>query len=422
MSSLKEEISLTEFDEENKNKKIKSITDNENNEIIEELEQSDTKEELIEKRRKSKKNTNKLLNNKIFIFILINLIFLPLLYILFLNYKNNNIVVPKTKFEASSNPKSSNKLQDINLKLKFKLNNTNDFQVESIAQFPSGKIISADWISIKIYDNDYNIKQKIDVYEVIDKRCYWKTQKRIYKIVIKDEDNFAIYANDGVLKLFTKIGDKFELKQEIDEVEIVHVIFQSNGRLIACCRRNLIKIFELNEKGVYKSIKSLSQADSFDAALFEDKNILVSKEIASMQFYDVSNNYKKIGSLRERSVHELERYGNDKFIIYHNSSLKIISISERKLVKTIKIGFEAFSTKYIEEKGIILVGGIERNNKGSDKGILLILNSDNFEILKKIYDIHGTCVRSINILKNGLIATYGDDKNDNYPIKIWTLE
>ena len=141
-----------------------------------------------------------------------------------------------------------------------------------------------------------------------------------------------------------------------------------------------------------------------------------------MQFYDVSNNYKKIGSLRERSVHELERYGNDKFIIYHNSSLKVISISERKLVKTIKIGFEAFSTKYIEEKGIILVGGIERNNKGSDKSILLILNSDNFEIIKKIYDIHGTCVRSINILKNGLIATYGDDKNDSYPIKIWTLE
>ena len=54
--------------------------------------------------------------------------------------------------------------------------------------------------------------------------------------------------------------------------------------------------------------------------------------------------------------------------------------------------------------------------------MLYILNSDNFEIIKIISDIHGTCVKGIYILKNGLITTFGEDPKEDYPIKIWSLE
>ena len=173
---------------------------------------------------------------------------------------------------------------------------------------------------------------------------------------------------------------------------------------------------------MYKSIKSLVQADASYLTLFEDKNILISKEIMGMQFYDIKQNYKLIESLKERSIHELERIGDDKFILYHNNSLKILSINERKVIKTVKIGFEAYSIKYCKEKGIILVGGIKRKEKGEDVGELYIMNSDNFELIKSIENIHGNRIRGIFILKNGLIATYGDDRDTGYPIKIWSLE
>ena len=403
------------------------INNNEAIDNFEELEQnSSNEEELIDKKKKShSKNLN-----KIFIkFLIINITIFPIIYIIYITYNNKNLSKSIT-YEKASN--SKDKLQEINLKINHIINYTNDesanneerkkFPTESIAQFPSGNIISVDWISIVIYDKNYDIKQRIYVFDVVDKKHYWRMQQKIYKISIKDDNNFAVYSNDGLLKIYTKQGDQFELKQEITDIKVQDAIFDSKGKLIVCVRGNFIKILEQNEKGMYKSIKSLVQADASYLTLFEDKNILISKEIIGLQFYDIKQNYKLIESLKERSIHELERIGDDKFILYHNNSLKILSIKERKVVKTVKIGFEAYSIKYCKEKGVILVGGIQRKEKGEDIGELYIMNSDNFELIKSIENIHGNRIRGIFILKNGLIATYGDDRDKGYPIKIWSLE
>ena len=399
-------------------------------ETFEEMESSNNEDELIEKKKKSKKTSHKLFNTKLISFIIINIIIIPILYNLYISY--NKGLEFDSKYEISSNLNSGKKLEGLDLKLNKVINYTNDesgnniekkkFSTESIAQFPSGNIISADWLSIIIYDKDFNIKQRIFVNEVIDKKSYWKIQKKIYKIIIRDENNFAIYSNDAELKLYTKKGDEFVLKQEINELEILDVIFDSKNNMIACCKRNMIKIFEENEKGEYKSVKTIFQADAFNANIFEDKNLFISKSISSLEFYDLSKNFKLIETIRERSVHGLERYGNDKFIIYHNNTLKILSFDERKVIKKVEIGFEAFSVKYLEDKGIILVAGIERSYKTEDKSILVILRSDNFEVIKTIYGIHGSCVKGIFAFKNGLIATFGEDGYDGYPIKIWSLE
>ena len=92
------------------------------------------------------------------------------------------------------------------------------------------------------------------------------------------------------------------------------------------------------------------------------------------------------------------------------------------MVKNIKIGFEAYAIKYYKEKGLILVGGILKDNKGSDKSMIFIFKSDNFDLLQSIDNIQGTCIKGIYIFQNGLIATYGNDQDQGYPIKIWSLE
>lgn len=398
------------------------MSDNEKGEIIEELEPSNDNEDFIEKRKKPKNKNINIINSKLIIFILLSIFIFPIIYFIF-TFQGET--TKKFEYEISSKSTGNKILNNLEFKLKHTIVNpkgeseTKKFSIESIAQFPCGNIISVDWISIYIYDINYNLIQKINLHEIIDQRQYWKTQKRIYKISIKDDNNFLIYSNDGLLKLFSKEKDNFELKQELKDIEIVDAIFNSKGEIITCVRNNLIKIFKQDDKGVYKSIKSIQQADAFHLALFEQKNILFSSEIASMQFYDISKNYKLIKTLKERSIHEPEKLGNDKVIVYHNNSLKIISINEQNLIQTINIRFEAYSIKYYEEKRIILVGGIDKKN---DKGVLYVLNSDNFDVIKTLDNIHGSCLKGIFILKNGLIATFGDDPEQEFPIKIWNLE
>ena len=54
--------------------------------------------------------------------------------------------------------------------------------------------------------------------------------------------------------------------------------------------------------------------------------------------------------------------------------------------------------------------------------MLSIYKSDNFELIKTFEDFHDSCVKGVNILKNGLISTFGTDPDKGYPIIIWSLE
>lgn len=244
----------------------------------------------------------------------------------------------------------------------------------------------------------------------------------MYKVVIKDENNFAIYANDGSLKIYNRQGKDFSLTQNIENEGVVEILYDSEGKIITGCRDNNIKIFEQNNEGIYKKTKTRNFADTFQIKVFEDKNILIAKDIDFIQFYDIKQNYKLIETMRQKSLHDFERYGDDNIIIYTNSTLKVISFKEYKEIKTINIDFQAYAIKLYQEKGIILVGGCKKYERGLDRGRLSIYKSDNFELIKTFEDFHDSCVKGVNILKNGLIATFGEDPDNGYPIKIWSLE
>jgi hypothetical protein len=399
--------------------------------VFDELEQDNNNDDLIQRKRNPNKKGGELKNNKWFKFIITNIAIILMIFLFFLLIKKDSINI-KNKDKIEDNIKSGNILSASNLKLNKVLNSTDiydlgrnkitKFPIESISQFPSGNIITVDWITINIYDNNFNLIQKISVFDAVKDTYYKKDQKKIYKVEIQNENNFAICANDGSLKIYSKQGKEFALKQNIEKEGIVDIVFDSEGKIICGARDNSVKIFKMDGKGVYKIYKTKSFASSFQVTLFEAQNTLISKDIHFIEFYDIKNNYKLVETMRQKSIHGIEKLENDKFIIYTNNSLKVVSMKEYKVTKTIEIGFHALTVKLLEDKGVILVGGCIKKEKGWDKSILSIYKKDTFELVKSYDDIHGICVKGSYILENGLIATFGDDRENGFPIKIWSLE
>lgn len=400
-------------------------------EVFDEMEQDKNNNDLIQKKKKQKKQGGELINNKWVKFIITNIAIVLMIFIFILIIKKDSINI-NNKDKIEKNLKNGNELSSINLKINKVVNSADiydlgknkltKFPIESIAQFPSGNIITVDWVTINIYDNNYNLIQKINVFDAVKESYYKKDQKKIYKVDIKDENNFAICANDGSLKIYSKQGKEFALKQNIEKEGIVDITFDSEGKIICGARDNSVKIFKMDEKGEYKIYKTRNFASSFQVKLFEAQNTLVSKDIHFIQFYDIKDNYKLVETLRQKSIHDIEKLGNDKFIIYTNNSLKVVSMKEFKVASSKEIGFHALTVKSLENKGVILVGGCIKNEKGWDKSILSIYTKDTFELVKSYDDIHGICVKGSFVLENGLIATFGDDPENGFPIKIWSLE
>ena len=413
----------------------------ENIELFEELEQENCNEQIIEKRKKHKKPNSR--NKKCFLFFILIIIIIPIICILFNidGIKNNNNERNDKEKEIHRIEKNKTRYE---LKLNHIINFTNDksgnnidkkkFPIQSLSIFPSGNMISADWISIHIYDNTYNIIQKINVHQVA-KNNSRSIQKKIRKIAIKDDNNFLIYSNDNILKIYTKYENTlFFCKQIIPGA--YDAIFDFKGRLVIWDINNIIKIYEEDAKGIYMSIKALDRSRIYNMEksinkdgdyhlnVLDDKKILVSRDKTSMLFYNVSENYKIICGLKENSMYELESLNDNKIMVYYNNTLKIYGLNVLKvyeIIQTIEVGFEVYSIKYCKEIGVILVGGID---KILDKSVLCVLKSDNYEILKVIYDLHGHSIKGIYILDNDwvtTVATYGDDQIQGYPIKIWDL-
>jgi hypothetical protein len=224
--------------------------------VFDEMEQDNNTNDLIQKKKLHKKKGEELINNKWAKFIITNIAIILMIFLFFLLIKKDSINI-KNKDKIEDNIKSGNILSASNLKLNKVLNSTDiydlgrnkltKFPIESISQFPSGNIITVDWITINIYDNNYNLIQKINVFDAVKESYYKKDQKKIYKVEIQDENTFAICANDGSLKIYSKQGKEYALKQNIEKEGIVDLVFDSKGKIICGARDNSVKIFKMDE-------------------------------------------------------------------------------------------------------------------------------------------------------------------------------
>ena len=401
---------------------IKGKMENKAIHIYENLEIDENNEILL----KSKKNKNskhtKNRKNRLLIYILTAIIMLSLIILLI--YINKNTI--SLNYESNKTEEKI-KTPEISIQYIHIINNTNEysnkekFPFTSISKFPSGNIISTDSISIFIYDNNYNVIQKLSVFELSKGSIY-----RILSIDVKDDDNFVIGCNEQSIKIYKKEKDKFVLKQDIKNAHdrgVRKVIYTSFGNIISGSYDKTMKIWAKDSKGDYINKKIINSKDEVRALLLlEDKNLLVSSGERFTNIWEIQNdyNYKLIKTFNEtycRTQNVLERISDDIIIVPKSPfSLKFISLSELKVIKVIEFEFGFNSLKHIKDKGIFLVGGYRNEKKVGST--IKVLRTDNYEEIETFYDTHQYAVEGFCEIKNGLIASYSYD----YIINIFSIK
>ncbi len=277
--------------------------------------------------------------------------------------------------------------------------------ISSVSIFPSGNIISVSIDkSIKIYDNKYNILQHI-------KNAHTDS---ITYVEIKDENNFITCSDDKYIKTWIKIENKYKINKIIKNAhndQINKVIYYSNKNLISCSWDNTVKIWEEKDDN-YQLIATLNHSDIVWSILFlKDKNILISSGNFGSNLWNF-NNFELIKHIKDvkcRLWNSLARIDENRIIIGGYKSLNIISLFKKIKIKEIKIPFDCFGIKIIEDKKIFFVGGESKD--------ILIFRNDNYECIQIIKNAHDSDIGGFVELKNNYICSFSNDNS----IKVWSF-
>ena len=336
------------------------------------------------------------------------------------NEKNEDIENKENKINEMEN--KIKKLEKYTYKKQIQLTHCNLKQINSInphyesinsiLNFPSGNIISVSKDkSIKIYDNNLNIIQNISNAH----------DNSIFDVSIKDENNFVTCSKDIKTWIKMKKNHNSEEKQlyclnqiikKAHDDWISKIIYCLNGNLISCSFDKTIKIWEENNNNEYNCIKILTHNNLIvSILLLEDKNILISSGLDGTKFWNL-NNYECIIHIKEvicRCTHALQRIDEDRIILGGNQLIQIISLNQKKKIKDIKNDFFCYGICIIENKGIFLI-------TGKNKEIKIYRNND-YECIKIIKNAHDDDIYGICELNDGSIISYGKDKK----INVWSF-
>ena len=311
----------------------------------------------------------------------------------------------------------NNKNEKINKNKNFEFNSLNLIKLNTINAhntgvsclriFPSGKLISTSWdCSIKIWNQNFKLLQKI-------KNAHYDG---IFYVDIKDENNFVTCSTDCNIKTWIKKDNKFKLNEIILNSHISRinkVIYSLNGLIISCSADKKIKIWE-KIKNNYQCITILSHNDSVESILLlENINLLVSSGLDGTKIWNFNNFncIKYFPDVKCLKNNTLDIIDNEKIIVggTYDHLMKVISLSEKKIIQVIDNQFDCFGILVLNDKDIILTIG-----RSDD---LRIYRKDNFECIKMILSIHDNDVNDIIKLNDNVIASCSCDKT----IKIWSF-
>ena len=282
--------------------------------------------------------------------------------------------------------------------------------VRDVEIFPSGKIISVSSdLSIKIYDNNFNVLQII-------KNAH---NKDVVYVDIKDENNFVTSSCDGSIYTWIKKDNKFKINKKIinaHEKPIWKVIYSSNGNLISCSDDKLIKIWDnSNYENEYRCILKLEHKNNIGSILLlEDKNLLISSGLDGTKFWN-NNNYSLIKSIENAnscSRNNLITLDNDRLFVgggWEESKMKIISISQKKIIKEVENNFTCFAVCVLSDKEIFITGG-ESND-------INVFRNDNYNLIFTFKNAHYDNIYGIVQLKNGNVVSFSGDNH----ISVWAI-
>ena len=298
------------------------------------------------------------------------------------------------------------KLKNSNLSL-IKSIQAHDNTIKVISNFPSGNSVSvSDDKKIKIWNSEFNLIQTIT------------NDKNIFYVSIKDENNFVTSSKDKSIRTWIKKNNKFENEKIIKNAhndDIYKVIYCSNNNLISCSADKTIKIWEENKNNNnnYQNVSILTHSGIITSILLlEDKNILIlSSEWDGTKFFN-NNNYECINYIKEAECCEsnaLCRLKNDIIIVGGGFDyiMKVISISEKKIIKDINNQSKCCGICIVENKQVFLTGGLN--------GDIRIFRIDNYDYIRTVKYAHDDEIFGLTELKDGTIASYSGDST----IKIW---
>ena len=337
------------------------------------------------------------------------------------NFKNYyikclNIINEKIKIEGNFleyNILKGFPLINKNKKLELKQINlikAHESWVRDVEIFPSGKIISVSSdLSIKIYDNNFKVLQII-------KNAH---NKDVVYVDIKDENNFVTSSCDGSIYTWIKKDNKFKINKKIinaHEKPIWKVIYSSNGNLISCSDDKLIKIWDnSNYENEYRCILKLEHKNNIGSILLlEDKNLLISSGLDGTKFWN-NNNYSLIKSIENAnscSRNNLITLDNDRLFVgggWEESKMKIISISQKKIIKEVENNFTCFAVCVLSDKEIFITGG-ESND-------INVFRNDNYNLIFTFKNAHYDNIYGIVQLKNGNVVSFSGDNH----ISVWAI-
>ena len=274
--------------------------------------------------------------------------------------------------------------------------------INCVSIFPSGKIISASSDkSIIIYNEILVVIQNITSAH----------KGNIFYIDIKDENNFMSCSLDKTIKMWIKKNQNFELNKSIDNCHnsmIRKVIYCPNNKIISCSSDKTIKIWDENN---CQNIKTLEQSQKINGILIlKEQNILVSSGDNRTIFYNL-NDFEQIKYFEGASCdyhYALCKLNQNNIIVGGRDDMiiKVISISEKKVIKELNNDFVCWAILSIEKKGIFLIGGKNNNIKIYNK---------NYNCIQVIENAHTKHIKGFIELKNEQIASFSHDGC----IKVW---
>ena len=327
-----------------------------------------------------------------------------------LNKDKKKIDKLEIEFKSLQKNKRKTNLKQCNLKFINSINFHTEW-IRTLSIFPiSGNIItSGNDKKIIIYDINFKTIQIIENAHSGD----------ITDINILDENNFISCSSDTSINIWIKKNNNntfnFILYYSINKAhkrQINKLIYYSYGKIISCSCDNTIKIWEeCNKK--YQSITTLNHSNVvYSILLLEDKNILISSGINETKIWNF-NNFELIICLNNTwcARNALKRINDDNIIIGgdEDGKMKIISLSEKKIINHINYDGLSWGICLIDDKNVLIVVGKSNNIK--------IYNIDNYECIQTINNAHIDNITGIVELKNGEIASFGKDKI----IKIWSF-
>ena len=284
--------------------------------------------------------------------------------------------------------------------------------VTSVSIFPiSQNIISVGYENdktIKIWDKNFKLIQKIEQAH----------ETSLSDIDIKDENNFATSCWHSIIKIWNKNekDNQFNLKETIKahsyHTWISKIIFNSNGTLISCGQDKTIRIWEeCNNK--YQCITILTHDESlYSILLLEDKNILVTSGLDGTIFWNYKFYYFiSFFDAISWGNHSLKRINDDKIIVGGKKDhlMKVISISENKIIYSIDNTFDCYGICVILEKGIFLTVGQSHN--------IRIYDCNKYNFIAQIDNAHSNEICGIIELKNKSIISFSYD----HYIIVWSF-